>query len=339
MSEYKGHLAKSFKALIMDNTSLSPPLCVKDIFYKGHRVECPLLTKGHVIKDRYSSLFNMPPRRQNKIEKAIAVLNKSTIEFFVHDDKDTLFLFKKTERVVAAIYLVTGILSDREYLRYELREGGTVLLNTVLSFRVVLPTTQKIREATNIIARLTSILDLAHIADLLSFPMLSLLKDELLVLKELVESKEMKGDTGNALAPLLHQPSLEPVVATELHKGQKRVRDSVRYKKDEKGTDSVLYEKDRVQKTKRHLPRTRAIQDGRKTIIIDLLRKEGGCSIKDISSVIRGCSTKSIQRLLSVLIQEGVVETEGEKRWTKYLLKGTSASPHSATPPSVQIPS
>ncbi len=65
----------------------------------------------------------------------------------------------------------------------------------------------------------------------------------------------------------------------------------------------------------------RAIQDGRKGRILALLRDKGSIVIKDISSVIRDCSTKSIQRLLSDLVQAGVLKTEGEKRWTRYTLK------------------
>ena len=52
--------------------------------------------------------------------------------------------------------------------------------------------------------------------------------------------------------------------------------------------------------------------------ILDLVRKEGSVSIKDISAVIRDCSEKTIQRELAVLIAQGLVRKVGERRWSLY---------------------
>jgi Fic family protein len=58
--------------------------------------------------------------------------------------------------------------------------------------------------------------------------------------------------------------------------------------------------------------------------ILDFLRKQKsqggqGASIKDIAATIKGCSEKTIQRELGVLIEEGLVRRVGERRWSQYL--------------------
>jgi hypothetical protein len=56
-------------------------------------------------------------------------------------------------------------------------------------------------------------------------------------------------------------------------------------------------------------------------IVLELKR----VSIKDISKVIRGCSEKTIQRELNVLISQGLVRKEGDRRWSVYVATGKEA--------------
>ena len=56
----------------------------------------------------------------------------------------------------------------------------------------------------------------------------------------------------------------------------------------------------------------------RTLLILDLVRKSNGVSIKDISKVVQNCSEKTIQRELNILIEQGVVKREGERRWSTY---------------------
>jgi hypothetical protein len=56
----------------------------------------------------------------------------------------------------------------------------------------------------------------------------------------------------------------------------------------------------------------------RMTLILDFVKKNNGVSIKDIASVVRNCSEKTIQRELTSLIRRGLVYREGERRWSLY---------------------
>lgn len=56
----------------------------------------------------------------------------------------------------------------------------------------------------------------------------------------------------------------------------------------------------------------------RMALILDFVKKNNGVSIKDIASVVRNCSEKTIQRELTDLIRQGLVYREGERRWSLY---------------------
>jgi hypothetical protein len=56
----------------------------------------------------------------------------------------------------------------------------------------------------------------------------------------------------------------------------------------------------------------------RASLILEYVRKHKNVSIKDIAKVIRGYSEKTIQRELASLIQQGLVEKRGERRWSIY---------------------
>lgn len=52
--------------------------------------------------------------------------------------------------------------------------------------------------------------------------------------------------------------------------------------------------------------------------ILEVVRKRGGASIKDIAAEVTDCGEKTIQRELATLIEEGLVRKEGERRWSIY---------------------
>ncbi len=60
-------------------------------------------------------------------------------------------------------------------------------------------------------------------------------------------------------------------------------------------------------------------QSDRMSLILDLVQKRKSLSIKEIASVIRDCSEKTIQRELNILIERGLIRREGERRWSLYL--------------------
>jgi hypothetical protein len=62
-------------------------------------------------------------------------------------------------------------------------------------------------------------------------------------------------------------------------------------------------------------------KQSRREQILALFVRGVDVSIKDIVARIRGCSEKTIQRELNVLLDDGVIRRIGEKRWSRYILK------------------
>lgn len=60
-------------------------------------------------------------------------------------------------------------------------------------------------------------------------------------------------------------------------------------------------------------------QSDRMSLILDIVRRKRSVSIKGIAAEIKGCSEKTIQRELNILIEQGLVRREGERRWSVYV--------------------
>jgi len=63
--------------------------------------------------------------------------------------------------------------------------------------------------------------------------------------------------------------------------------------------------------------------ESRITKILEIVKKNKGISIKGISTFVRDCSEKTIQRELGTLIEQGLVIREGERRWSIYRATST----------------
>lgn len=59
-------------------------------------------------------------------------------------------------------------------------------------------------------------------------------------------------------------------------------------------------------------------QSERAERILEYIRRQKSASIKEIAATIKGCSEKTIQRELILLIQKGLVRRVGERRWSHY---------------------
>lgn len=60
-------------------------------------------------------------------------------------------------------------------------------------------------------------------------------------------------------------------------------------------------------------------QSARMEKILQFVREHANSSIKDIASAVKGCSEKTVQRELAVLIAQGLVKKIGERRWSVYV--------------------
>lgn len=296
----------------------------------------------------------MNPLRDSQIERAIQVLDKSATVDILKDDQHLLFLFKKTERIVAAAYVITGLFSDAEPLKWKLRDSGTLLLGHVLSFneRSTVQSKESLSLTVAEVAHLMSLVDIAYVADLLSPMNFSVLKKELEVVRGIVEGKWRAGNSAmssnnvdvgffgiakNIFAKMETTKSGLASSTTLINHHTERttlesVADFERYtdgQKDiHKGHANRVGAKSRPrvtvlgQKTDVAGGQQLSVSDSTKVVrkerIISILRDKKVATIRDFSSVIYDCSEKTIQRLLIEMVHGGVLKREGDRRWSRY---------------------
>lgn len=210
---------------------------------------------------------------------------------------DNTYLYKKTEKLVSALYLVSNFLSDKEPIKWQLRELGMDLLLEDLS---VISLKQTL-----------SLLQVAHIAGLISEMNFNILKFEFEALIQRLEQIEKDSLKGHVLSedfftvPEGHQGnSLSQQKGISLMTGIP------------KGHDSVS---DRL--SLKNVAEKQKDKSNRQDVIIGLLKKGGELGIKDFTTAIKDCSEKTIQRELATLVSKGQVKKAGEKRWSRYSLK------------------
>lgn len=240
-------------------------------------------------------------------------------EEFFDNDPYGLFVFKKTERLVSGIYLLTSYLSDKEPLKWSLRELSNNLVLGVLSLSDRVWGEDKIiKDIIFYVGEIKMIFNVAKNTNLVSLVNYEIMQRELDKLGGFLESssknltsakiafgKDLFGGDYNFVP---NQGNFNS--DNSIYKGQSAVKDTVGNQDSSAMslTKNVLKEKNVKDK------------GNRQGVILSMLKDGVKLTIKDFSKVIKDCSEKTIQRELLVLVSKGVLKKEGERRWSKYSL-------------------
>ncbi len=241
---------------------------------------------------------------------------------FFSAEEYLLYVFKKTEKITSALYLVSGLIKDDEPLKWELRHRGMDLLSSSFTASSSLPGDKNVVIQSLFTAALetVSILNVARISGLVSDMNHSILVKEidqvLVMLRDrLAESAE---NAGYILSESFFKtPSLfSSGFSTDARTKGSIYQDPVKghggngaHTTNVKVTHAHEYQNSTDKKTKR--------QDE----IVTILKEQSNLSVKDFTRVIKDCSEKTIQRELLDLVEKGIVKKEGERRWSRYSLK------------------
>src|SRR3954469_754593 len=120
-------------------------------FYKGQ-------TTSHIkdmdTKDNSAAGMNDP-------------INWKSLGFFSAEDY-LVYVFKKTEKITAALYLVSGLLKDEEPMKWELRDRGMDLLSSSFTASSSMPGDKNavIQSLFSAALETISLLNVAHISNL-----------------------------------------------------------------------------------------------------------------------------------------------------------------------------
>jgi hypothetical protein len=242
---------------------------------------------------------------QPSVDKNLAVAS------YFKDNERHYFLYKKIERIVSALHLITNLLTESEPLKTAIRKKSLCLLEEASAL------SQANKNTLNgVIVELESLLRIARDAGYFSDMNYSIISREI----EGIGSLITKYYQNYPETVFLNQSFFD--VAVSLPKTH-NVSPAVTIKDiNYKGQNNVLYKKPlAVGVIQKDMPQPlKDLKEDRRQRIIEILRKKGICSIKDFSYVITNYSEKTIQRELGAMVLEGILRKQGEKRWSTYTL-------------------
>jgi len=238
------------------------------------------------------------------------------------------FIIKRTEKLSSALYMVTNFVSDTEPLKWRLRERSLSLLSdmTSISIKSVSDKAKLLIDTSELIGEIISLLEIAKSGSIISDMNVTVLQKEYKSLNSMIEHKEKIKDTVDEIMGEFFDDNVSLGDGNrnkDIYKGHSKghkYKNSVPYK-----TDTPHGISPRIPLQKYSIKKDKAssvllTKEERRNKILGLLKKLKEVTIKDVSSVIVGCSNKTIQRELSSLVKENVLKKEGEKRWSRYSL-------------------
>jgi hypothetical protein len=256
----------------------------------------------------------MDNKKDHNSDSYLDPINWKTLGFFSAEDY-LIYIFKKTEKIVAALYLVSGLLKDNEPLKWELRDHGMDLISSSFTAASSVPGDKNsvIQSLFTAALETMSILNVARVSHLISDMNYKLLMREIdnivgMLKDRLAQNAENAGYVLSEAffkTPDMYASGFRPDSAS----GSRSHTQSSSGKNSHKAASTHI-EQGGIDK-----------KNDRQEAILGLLKNNSGLTIKDFSRVIKDCSEKTIQRELLDMVQRGLIKKEGERRWSTYSLK------------------
>ncbi len=227
------------------------------------------------------------------------------------DNKMGERVYRRAERLVAAIHLLTNHIDQDEPTRRIAREKSAMLLGDVLEIRDELRTvgSQKIYSIVASVRQLISLVRILAVSGFVSFENADILTDALDELGSFIETSR--------------RSSLSESVRfsrEDLMDVRDSMREPIKDNKDISNIKDIQVVKDTEQQI-RHVPNQKDASINRRMEgILEVLRTGTDLGIKEIAVNLPEYSEKMIQRELADLIAMGKVQKIGLRRWSKYAL-------------------
>ena len=263
-------------------------------------------------------------------------MSDTSLEAFQAKHASVSFISKKTEKIVTAIYMVTDFIAESEPLRIELR---TVALSLMSQTRLLLARSTDMEssladEVLRAIDDAITLLSLATTIGLVSHMNGSILRAELtrnetelrrLYLPHVSDTTPRPDYSSVVLTPDFFEVEAPSAPRLSVYREQPRPAAAANVLNGHAPTRAAVFER-KPQEAKpvepnRDVPAKNSsvgLKIARRSDVLSVVRSRGMASIRDITSVIKDMSEKTVQRELLALVKEGVLVKEGEKRWSTY---------------------
>lgn len=215
------------------------------------------------------------------------VLEKSIFNNIFEKDIRRVFIYKKAERLAKAVHLIAPAFAESVSLKNRIDAIAIGLVDAA-----ILPSNDARAALSRELLALSSVIGIARTGELLSSMNAELIAREArALLQEVAAYEEPRLFLGEA-------PTLSGIAKKVPQ--QREIVDKGHIKDIKKVSDTHIKD--------------------RREAVLSVIKNKGNASIKDISTLIRGVSEKTIQRELLALITAGIVIKQGERRWSTYSL-------------------
>lgn len=269
----------------------------------------------------------MKPLQRTPFSKEITQPNNS-VSYKISNSKVFLGVLKKADRLAAALYILSNLFSDKEPLKWELRDSVLTISKDINKARST-NSDVLLRKLYFEIDMILRMLCIAQIGGLVSQMNFSIFKKE-------IEEMQAVVHKCNESDNLSEDVSFEDTFFTEKEVTAKDDNDkmSVLYKKIPRNNE---YNKTEIQENEllnQKLVNNKQTSDApfisttnttgailrneRRDKILRFLNNKRDATIKDIASNFSDCSDKTIQRELNTLIKNNLVVRSGKRRWSRY---------------------
>ena len=241
----------------------------------------------------------------------------------VFKDSKGIFLYKKSEKISKAFFMLTQHLEDSQSIKARLRDSALELLDKSYVFLSV----SKLSEDTSkeVVLNLMKLISLSDIG--LSAKFISdanyqiIIKQIHIFIHEISEHLKSVHKDGNLIPSTLFDISFVEEIPSVSFEQKTEIITSPNKDNQTKGqipqhkVIASVVAKDNVNQVDE-----KKEKNTRQDLIINTIRQRGELSIKDLTDVIKGCSEKTIQRELVSLVSSGTLLKTGERRWSRYSL-------------------
>jgi len=238
-------------------------------------------------------------------------------------------LYKKTDKIATAVFMVTDNMSDIDDLKKSIRQSSLELMSLTKtgSFKKDIDRLSVLQDILLHFHKLRSLVELSGTMDYISQMNAGILVKEISQTIYSVETKkeEYSSTLGYKISPsfvleasIFDVEETIPLDRAEFSKGHLSFRKLSSDKQvnlyNKRQIEPFIYSKNNQNNDSK---KSRRLQ------ILNLIKDKKYVTIKDISLMVKNCSEKTIQRELADMVLEGVLDRKGERRWSTYNLKNT----------------
>ena len=253
----------------------------------------------------------------NSVKQTLPAVSDKGVDPLSYFEKDEVFVFvyKKTEKLATALYVVTNLFGESEPMKWALRKKVGELLSFMLGYKDTSSAEYDtfINSIQTRVLEIVSLLEISSRSGLVSPMNFSILKNEFSTLLSHLNNSSKTQTTESTYTTLSKTFFDIPQTPHSVYTFPVGERDG-----------DVKDKKEATAQTPG--PAAQAVvptifkRNNRQTNILSLLKKKKDLTIKDISVIIKDCSEKTIQRELISLIKSGIIRKIGERRWSRYSL-------------------